>query len=78
MVGTNNGRVFMSGADGFLYELQYGNTDGWWQTYQTCSKRNRSRKRERAYQFLWSALRAGQSQEVARAPACPSTCPRGA
>ena len=64
MVGTNNGRVFMSGADGFLYELQYGNTDGWWQTYQTCSKRNRSRKRERAYQFLWSALRAG------RTPAC--------
>ena len=41
---------------GFLYELQYGNTDGWWQSYQTCKKRNRSRKRERAYQFLWSAL----------------------
>ena len=25
MVGTASGRVFMSGADGFLYELQYGN-----------------------------------------------------
>ena len=24
MVGTATGRVFMSGADGFLYELQYG------------------------------------------------------
>ena len=56
MVGTATGRVFMSGADGFLYELQYGNTDGWWQSYQSCKKRNRSRKRERAYQFLWSAL----------------------
>lgn len=41
--GTENGRVFMSGADGFLYELQYGAISGWLDTYRTCAKRNCSR-----------------------------------
>ena len=52
----DNGRVFMSGADGFLYELQYGNVDGWFQSYPDCKKKARSRKRARLYHFLWSAV----------------------
>ena len=56
IVGTPNGRVFMAGADGFLYELSYGTTRGWLDTYRTCSKRNRSRKREVAMHFVTSAV----------------------
>ena len=56
MVGTPQGRVFMAGADGFLYELTYGTTRGWLDTYRTCAKRNRSRKREVALHFLYSAV----------------------
>ena len=41
--GALNGRIFMSGADGFLYELQYGAVNGWWDTYRTCAKRNCAR-----------------------------------
>ena len=56
IVGTPAGRVFMAGADGFLYELSYGTTRGWLDTYRTCSKRNRSRKREVAMHFVTSAV----------------------
>jgi len=30
MASTSLGRIFMAGADGFLYELLYGHVDGWW------------------------------------------------
>ena len=56
IVGTPAGRVFMAGADGFLYELTYGTTRGWLDTYRTCAKRNRSRKREVALHFVTSAV----------------------
>jgi hypothetical protein len=47
----------MGGADGFLYELTYGHVDGWWGgTTRACAKRNRSRKRDRAYHFVMTAL----------------------
>ena len=53
---TPQGRVFMAGADGFIYELQYGSTQGWLDVYRSCAKRNRSRKRDIALQFVKSAL----------------------
>ena len=56
IVGTPAGRVFMAGADGFLYELTYGTTRGWLDTYRTCAKRNRSRKAEVALHYLTSAV----------------------
>lgn len=56
IVGTPNGRVFMAGADGFLYELTYGTTRGWLDTYRTCTKRNRSRKYDVALNFVTSAM----------------------
>ena len=49
--------IFMGGADGFLYELTYGHTDSWWGgTSRACIKQNRSRKRDRAFHFVMSAL----------------------
>jgi len=53
---TPAGRIFMSGADGFLYELQYGTVNGWWDVYRTCAKRNCSRRRDRAIHFVKSAI----------------------
>ena len=47
----------MAGADGCLYELTYGHAVGWWGApYPTCAKLNRSRKRDRAVDFLRSAV----------------------
>ena len=56
LVGTPAGRVFMAGADGFLYELSYGTTRGWLDTYRTCAKRCKSRKTEVALHFVTSAV----------------------
>ena len=56
ILGTPSGRIFMAGADGFLYELSYGTTRGWLDTYRTCAKRNRSRKTQVALQFVTSAV----------------------
>ena len=55
-LGTPTGRVFMAGADGFLYELSYGTTRGWLDTYRTCAKRIRSRKSEVALHYVKSAM----------------------
>ena len=43
-------------SDGFLYELQYGTVNGWWDTYRTCAKRNCSRRTDRAWNFVKSAV----------------------
>ncbi|KAJ1637815.1 Nup133 N terminal like-domain-containing protein [Pavlovales sp. CCMP2436] len=55
MVGTPSGRIFMAGADGFLYELTLRNTtSGWWAA--PAAKRPCSRRLERVRHFVWSAL----------------------
>ena len=57
MAASAGGRIFMAGADGCLYELTYGHAVGWWGApYPTCAKLNRSRKRDRAVDFLRSAV----------------------
>ena len=57
IAASAGGRVFMAGADGCLYELTYGHAVGWWGApYPTCAKLNRSRKRDRAVDFLRSAV----------------------
>ena len=56
IVGTPSGRIFMAGVNGFLYELTYGMTRGWLDTYRTCAKRNRSRKRDIALQYVTSSM----------------------
>lgn len=38
--GTKNGRIFMGGSDGNLYELSYHNKSGWWK--RNCQKINLS------------------------------------
>ena len=70
IVGTRTGRVFMAGADGFLYEMTYGTTRGWLDSYRSCSKRNRSRKREVALHFVTSAVCERQAAHL------PSHFPR--
>src|SRR5690242_1049006 len=40
IVGTNNGRIFMGGRDGCLYELYYQADDGWFS--KKCRKINHS------------------------------------
>lgn len=58
MVGGPNGRAFMAGADGFLYELQLRSPAtsslGWWAARAT--KRPCSRRLERVRHFVLSAL----------------------
>jgi len=39
IVGTPSGRIFMAGADGFVYELTYGDSEGWFYTNKKCTKR---------------------------------------
>ena len=56
IVGTPSGRIFMAGADGFVYELTYGESEGWFYTNKKCTKRNRSRKRDVALQYLSSVV----------------------
>jgi nuclear pore complex protein Nup155 len=56
IVGTPSGRIFMAGADGFVYELTYGDSEGWFYTNKKCTKRNRSRKRDVALQYLSSVV----------------------
>ena len=41
IVGTNNGRIFMAGKDGCLYELAYQADDGWFS--RKCRKINHSK-----------------------------------
>jgi nuclear pore complex protein Nup155 len=43
IVGSPNGRVFMCGKDGCVYELHYQPEDGW--IHRKCRKLNRSHGR---------------------------------
>ena len=80
IVSTPLGRVFMAGADGFLYELTYGTTRGWLDTYRTCAKRLRSRKRDVALQFVTSAVYDSSDPilDSAHSPARPAAARRSA
>uniref|UniRef100_F6TRN8 Nucleoporin Nup133/Nup155-like N-terminal domain-containing protein n=1 Tax=Ciona intestinalis TaxID=7719 RepID=F6TRN8_CIOIN len=43
IVGSHNGRIFMGGRDGFLYEIAYQASGGWFS--RKCNKINHSRSR---------------------------------